>query len=78
VTSAIPPTDSDVSTSEVRLTEWLRQYPHLASCSHCHGFAREYLPLYRSDQVLIALLTYHESGHQHDPFLVAEEFVAIS
>jgi hypothetical protein len=63
---------------DAHLSAWLRTYPHLATCAECRLFAYHYLSDRPSQQVLSAMLTYHESGHRHDPFLLEGTFVPIT
>ncbi|MEJ2579747.1 MAG: hypothetical protein P8Z68_11755 [Kineosporiaceae bacterium] len=59
------------------LAERLAAYPHAASCPRCQEYAARYADDREPAQVLWAVLAHHDSAHQHDPFLAAENFAAL-
>ena len=61
-----------LGTDEV--SRWLSAYPHVAGCAECRCYALEHWPDHSPEEVVVAALALHDSGHRHDPFLTAESF----
>ena len=44
-------------------------YVHVARCLECFSFALGYFGVNPDQQVLAAILTFHDSGHRFDPWI---------
>jgi hypothetical protein len=44
-------------------------YIHIARCRECFSFALGYVGVNPDQEVLAAILTFHDSGHRFDPWI---------